>query len=416
MTTSTLFDTTAHRLSMHDSIHMTSSTLQAYRERFDRWAIAWSGGKDSTAAVTLIAWLIESGQIEAPRELRVLYADTRMELPPLAISAQSVMADLRERGIHVEVVCAPMEKRYLPYILGRGVPPPNNNTLRWCTRQIKMEPMRAAIEALNQPYTMPGATSPLPSGEGPGVGSGFLTITGVRIGESAARDERIVLSCSKDGAECGQGHFFQGLNNTLAPLVHWRVCHVWEWLKHWAPQAQFGDWDTTLLADAYGGDEAEEINARTGCICCPLASKDTALDAILAMPRWAYLAPLRRLRDIYEEMRSPIHRLRQHGEKKKDGALAANPNRMGPLTIEARKEFFSRITQIQIEINFEAIRLGRPTIDILNPQEIRFIGQCWQQNLYPNGWTGDEPSAALPYDEIYSDGSVQPLLFYDQCL
>jgi DNA sulfur modification protein DndC len=31
----------------------------------------------------------------------------------------------------------------------------------------------------------------------------------VRLGESAARDQRIALSCSKDGAECGQGWFQQ---------------------------------------------------------------------------------------------------------------------------------------------------------------------------------------------------------------
>jgi DNA sulfur modification protein DndC len=31
------------------------------------------------------------------------------------------------------------------YTLGRGVPPPNNNTLRWCTRQIKIDPMEVAL-------------------------------------------------------------------------------------------------------------------------------------------------------------------------------------------------------------------------------------------------------------------------------
>jgi DNA sulfur modification protein DndC len=71
-----------------------------------------------------------------------------------------------------------------------------------------------------------------------------LMITGVRQGESAIRDQRIEMSCGKDGAECGQGWYQQVLPNakglrgriaTLAPLLHWRVCHVWEWLKHWAP-------------------------------------------------------------------------------------------------------------------------------------------------------------------------------------
>lgn len=387
----TLFDNTP-RLNMRDSIQMTIDTLSTYRERFSKWSIAWSGGKDSTATLTLIMYLIDSGKIQAPDQLRVLYADTRMELPPLAIAALEIIDDLKHRGIDVEIVCAPMEKRFLPYILGRGVPPPNNNTLRWCTRQIKVEPMRQATESL---------------------GPDWLTITGVRIGESAARDERIVLSCSRDGAECGQGHFFQGLTNTLAPLVHWRVCHIWEWLKHWAPQAEFGDWNTGLLADAYGGDEVEEINARTGCICCPLASKDTALDAIIAMPRWSYLAPLSQLRDIYAEMRSPLHRLRQVGERKKDGTMAQNPTRMGPLSMQARQMFFQKIVDIQSDINHLAANLGRPSIDILNPEEQQFISHCWTENVWPNGWTGAEPSAALLHDEIFHDGSIQPTLFKD---
>lgn len=372
---------------MRDSIRMTQDVFRQYRARFDNWQVSWSGGKDSTATLTLLVWMIESGMVEAPKRLRVLYADTRMELPPLYIAALGVIDDLQHRGIEVKKVCAAVEKRFLPYILGRGVPPPNNNTLRWCTRQIKLEPMTAAVEQ-----------------------EGWLTITGVRTGESAARDERIVLSCSRDGAECGQGHFFQGLTNTLAPIVHWRVCHVWEWLKHWAPQAKYGDWDTTMLADAYGGDEAEEINARTGCICCPLASKDTALDTILAMPRWAYLAPLKELRDIYAEMRSPLHRLRQPGtQRRKDGSIPKNPNRMGPLTIEARMRFYAEIVDIQSRINTDH-RAHHP-VDILNKEEAIYIKDCWEHNLYPAGWTGDEPSAAANFAQHFQDGSIQNLLF-----
>lgn len=387
----TLFDNIP-RINMRDSIQMTADTLNAYRQRFGKWSIAWSGGKDSTATVTLIVYLIENGMVKAPDRLRILYADTRMELPPLAIAALGIIDDLRSRGIEVEVVCAPVEKRLLPYILGRGIPPPNNNTLRYCTRQLKVDPMREATEQL---------------------GADWLTITGVRIGESVMRDARIALSCSKDGSECGQGHFFQELNNTLAPIIHWRVCHVWEWLKHWAPQPQFGDWNTSLLADAYGGDEAEEINARTGCICCPLASKDTALEAIIKMPRWAYMAPLSQLRDVYNEMRAPIHRLRQFGERKKNGQYSKNTMRMGPLSMAARKFFFNKILDIQIQINFSAEQFGGLAIELLNHEEIAFIRMCWSTDVWPKGWTGHEMSAALLHDEIRSDGSIQPVMFKD---
>ena len=41
-------------------------------------------------------------------------------------------------------------------------------------------------------------------------------LTGVRIGESAARDQRIALSCTKDGGECGQGWFQQTSSQAVA--------------------------------------------------------------------------------------------------------------------------------------------------------------------------------------------------------
>jgi len=81
-----------NRLTMADAIDLTVASLQAYGAEHPHWGIAYSGGKDSSATLTLIMHLIKSGQIAAPRSLTVYYADTRMELLPLAIAAQDVMA------------------------------------------------------------------------------------------------------------------------------------------------------------------------------------------------------------------------------------------------------------------------------------------------------------------------------------
>lgn len=392
---STLFD--GARLQMSESIDLTLASLQAYGPQHRHWAIAWSGGKDSTALVTFIAWAIDAGKIQRPERLDVLYADTRMELLPLWLSAEAIRGELEERGIEVRTVMAPLEKRMLPYILGRGVPPPNNNTLRWCTRQIKIDPMAAELRRLDA-----------------GLGK-ILMLTGVRVGESAARDQRIALSCQGNGAECGQGWYQQtlpaALCDTLAPLLHWRVCHVWEWLKHWAPTPAFGDWTTDLLAEAYGGDEAEESQARTGCVGCPLATQDTALDSLLRRPAWAYLAPLGELRGIYREMRSPLVRLRKRGlELRKDGTAAANPQRMGPLSIDARRGFLARILDLQARVNAAADEGRRPRVDILSPEEIAHIEACLDAGLYPDKWGGDEPMASELLDAVFADGTGQPLL------
>ncbi len=382
------------RLQMNESIELTIQSLQAYGPKYNYWCMAWSGGKDSTTLVTLIIWLIISKKITPPKKIYIMYADTRLELTPLFYAAQQIMEELNYHGYEVEVVMASMENRFLTYILGRGVPPPNNATFRWCTSRIKIEPMEVALEKL--------------VGD---LGEKVLMLTGVRQGESAIRDARIVLSCSKNGSECGQGWYQEtlpkALCDTLAPILHWRVCHVWEWLKHWAPLPEYGDFSTELIADAYGGDEAEELNARTGCMGCPLTDKDTALDNLLKKQKWEYLSPLKRLRPIYRELRKPQNRLRKTG---KEISNEKNKQRMGPITMIAREWAFNEILSIQNDINVAAELNGMPKVYLLNEEEQDFIKKCWSENLWPNKWTGDEPTADTPMDTVYSDGSIQPLI------
>lgn len=386
------------RLQMNESIQLTIDSLLAYGPSHEHWAIAWSGGKDSTTLLTLVIYLLDTGKVPRPKTLTVFYADTRMELLPLWVAAAAIRDELAERGIDVHVVMAPLDKRFLVYMLGRGVPPPNNNTLRWCTRQIKIDPMAAALRALHAERR-----------------TKVLMLTGVRQGESAIRDGRIAMSCGRDGAECGQGWYQETLPDqlcdTLAPLLHWRVCHVWEWLRHWAPSAEFGDWSTRIIADAYGGNEAEEKNARTGCVGCPLAELDTSLDAVVAMPAWSYLVPLKRLRPLWRELRAPAVRLRKRGlEMRKDGTPASNPQRMGPILLDRRLEALEQVLAIQNECNALALPAGRPPVDMLNAEEEARIRELIAAGTWPDGWVGDEPVGDELLDKVFADGSVQPLL------
>ena len=387
------------RIDFNEQVQLTVDSLNTYGPLHDHWAIAWSMGKDSTTLLTLVVQLIESGQVQAPKSLTVLCADTRMELVPLWLAAKGITEKLKSKGIDVRIVMAPIDDRFLVYILGRGVPPPSN-TFRWCTGQIKVEPMEAELQKLHAE-----------------VGQKILMLTGVRQGESAIRDGRIAMSCGKDGAECGQGWYQTGLDNdicsTLAPILHWRVCSVWDWLRVFAPSKAYGQWPTAILADAYGGDEAEEINARTGCTGCPLASKDKALVSIIELPHWSYLSPLLNLRVIYREMKKKQYRLRKDGERNKDGRLAKNQQRLGPLTLEARLTFLEQILSIQSEINEKAVELTRPLIDILNKEEEQRIRQLIALQTWPNGWDGTEVRGDVILDKRYADGSVLPDLFKD---
>ncbi|NER82303.1 MAG: phosphoadenosine phosphosulfate reductase family protein, partial [Leptolyngbya sp. SIO1D8] len=266
-----------------------AQSLNTYGSDYVHWAIAFSGGKDSSATLSLVLHLTSEGRIKAPESITVLYADTRQELPPLHLAAMGMLEEARKRGCKTQIVCAPMAKRFWPYILGRGVPSPNNGTLRWCTRQIKVDPMTAALEDLRRSI---------------GGDRKLLMLTGVRLGESAARDQRISISCSKDGGECGQG-WFQRMSvpakdgmaavDTLAPILHWRVCHIWDWLVQ--ADVEY-DFPTMPVAEAYSMTKSieygdEPLATRTGCIGCPLVStQDTALLQVCKQSQWAYLSPL----------------------------------------------------------------------------------------------------------------------------
>lgn len=379
------------RLSMQRSIELTIESLQAYGSLYKHWAIAYSGGKDSSTTVTLVVHLIQAGAIPKPETLTVLYADTRMELLPLYQCAMTVLSELEKLGVKTQIVLPELDDRFMVYMFGHGVPAPKNR-FRWCTSQLKIEPMEKALLDLREQY-----------------GEKFLMLTGVRLGESAARDQRIALSCSKDGAECGQGWYQQetpeSVADVLAPLLHWRVCHVWDWLMFHAPRYGFS---TRMVAEAYGGDEAEEANARTGCVGCNLASKDTALDLVLQLPQWSYLAPVKRLKPLYQEMKHASFRLRKDGtQRRKDGSFPKNPMRMGPYTMDARLYGLQCVCQIQHEVNDAAYRLGLPYIDLINMEEYLRILELINEDTWPERWTGREVRADVVIPHAVSAELVQ---------
>jgi DNA sulfur modification protein DndC len=362
----------SERMSMLDAILLSIESLRHYGELYDEWCIAYSGGKDSSATVAFIMWAIKNKLVPAPKTLYVLYADTGMELTPLWTIASRFLEELRTQGVDARRVLPSMDDRFYVYMLGRGVKPPSNR-FRWCTERIKVKPMEAELEHVA------GVT-----------GKKFLQITGVRQGESAARDARITVSCSTDDGECGQG-WFQAkpsahVADTLAPLVHWRQCYVWDWLyEAWSDiyvQRVLGFEGAKGHGYEYLGDIAVAYGAdagRTGCIGCNLASHDKALDTIIQNPQWAHLTPLTGIKPLYEEITKAKWRLRKAAPVLlKDGSLPKNGQRLGPLTMDARAYALDRILDIQR-------RAGVTLIDAEMEARIR---ELWTLDTWPQGWEG----------------------------
>jgi DNA sulfur modification protein DndC len=369
------------RLTLDNALDLSIASLRAYGEKRYHWAVAYSGGKDSTAMLAFVVWALKKRLIPEPQSLTILYADTRMEIPPLQQSALRILDQVSGMGHAARVVLPELDDRFYVYMLGRGVPPPKNR-FRWCTPQLKIEPMHAALGDLRQQ-----------------AGEKLLMLTGVRLGESAARDARIAVSCSKDSGECGQGWFQvatpDSIADTLAPMLHWRLCHVFDWLYFEQERHQL---DTTGIAAVYGEDDI-----RTGCIGCNLASRDTALERLIRHEQWQHLRPLLELKPLYAELTKARHRKRKvEPELRQDGQWSRNVQRLGPLTMDARAYGLDRILDIQ----------QRAGVDLVNPEEEAVIRQMWADNIWPQKWSDQDADGTEPLDAIRLtlDGelSVQP--------
>lgn len=360
------------RMSYDESVDLSLASLRAHAADYPTWIVSYSGGKDSSAALAFVVWAIQQKHVPAPERLIVLYADTGMELPPLFTTAMKTLDAVRGMGYDARHVKPPLDKRFFVYMLGRGVPPPRRNQ-RWCTERLKAEPITAAQKELYTQY-----------------GDKAVNLTGVRIGESAIRDSRILMSCSSNDGECGQG-WFQKSKNALAPLMHWRVCHIWRWIYRSDNPLK----STRDIADVYLYDEFQDI--RTGCIECFIVDTDWAFKGVLRKPQWAHLRPLTGLRPLYNELLEAKHRHRKVDPKdtriEKFGAL-------GALTMQAREYALEKVLAMQKAANYS----------LIDAEEEARIRELWRLDTYPRGWTGKEPVGTDAYERVYADGSKQLLL------
>jgi DNA sulfur modification protein DndC len=272
------------------------------RRGYRRWYVMYSGGKDSTAALVLTLEALK----DTDASVEVLYCDTHLEIPTLYQFAQEFLGFLAAHGVKTTVLTPEPEESFWVLVIGKGYPMPHNG-FRWCTARLKVRPVERYMKTVAEQESQ------------------GLVVTGVRFGESDARDLRLKLSCSR-GGECGQGIWYDestrlGLGY-FSPIAIWRECDVWDFLTFVAPQWGY---PTAGLSAVYQGRET-----RFGCWTCSVVSQDRTMQRIVAVdPQWHPLLELRNW--LVAFTRNPENRVRR-------------PNGMpGRLTMAARAEILRRV-------------------------------------------------------------------------
>ena len=132
------------------------------------WVIGYSGGKDSTCTTQIIIdTLIDLNENNVPlhKKVYVISSDTMVETPMIIETIEGTIARINTLAkrfnlpIEAQIIRPLISKSFWVNLIGRGYPCPNQ-TFRWCTDRLKIEPANHNIESIKQAVSYTQQTLP----------------------------------------------------------------------------------------------------------------------------------------------------------------------------------------------------------------------------------------------------------------
>ena len=333
------------------------------------WIIGFSGGKDSTlVAQAVLEAMLSIPPVARTREVHIVSNDTLVESPLVIAHMKKVQDQIRNAskslGIPVVVVTTTpvLEHTFWSLLIGKGYPSPNQ-TMRWCTDRLKIQPTSRYI--LNN-VSKHGAA---------------IIVLGVRKDESNSRRNSIDKFKNMEDSNLTPHGELTGAF-VYRPIVDLSLDDVWETLATYPPP-----WGGThrdliqLYRNANGGEcpvvlSKEEApgcgtnSSRFGCWTCTVVEKDRSLQGFIDVGNHQF-KKLVDFRDWLKEIRNKQEYRqieRRNGRMQFDVTGKHIP---GPFTIQARKMILDRLLETEKEF-------GDP---LISKAEIDFIESIWAEEL-----------------------------------
>lgn len=246
------------------------------------WIIGYSGGKDSTCATQIIIdTLLElkKEKSKLSKKVYIISSDTMVETPMIintierTINGINSLAKKNNLPVEASIVRPDYDRGFWANLIGRGYPCPNQ-TFRWCTDRMKIEPANKFTENVIGEY-----------GEA-------VMILGVREGESNSRD-RVLENHTIEGKDFMR-HTTQANSYVFAPIRQFTKDDVWNYLlSNKSPWGGDNEELFKLYSDSLSGEEcpimmSEEDkkkttcgNSRFGCWVCTVVSEDKSLTGFI---------------------------------------------------------------------------------------------------------------------------------------
>lgn len=330
------------------------------------WIIGFSGGKDSTLLVQAVFEAVLSiTPSKRTRPVHIVSNDTLVESPlvleHLEICMQKINEAILSIGLPFWVAKTKPDigNTFWTLLIGKGYPSPNQ-TMRWCTDRLKVQPTSTYIK---KNISSSGAA---------------IVLLGVRRDESQSRARSIQKHQNIRGGRLSPHDSLRGAY-IYRPIVNLTTCDVWELLLMY--DAPWGGNHSSLIKlykDAEGGEcpimlsaeDAPACGSRFGCWTCTVIEKDKSLQGFVDSGRTEY-GMLIEFRDWLKDIRNqPAMRqaLRRNG---KLTFGAAGNHVPGPFTIKARKQILQRLLNLQSSVGQK----------LISEDEIEIIHKQWAKEL-----------------------------------
>jgi DNA sulfur modification protein DndC len=350
------------------------------------WIIGFSGGKDSTALLTLV-WraLLHVKKLPFPFQLRrpvyVVCNDTMVENPIISEYTSRVLERInfaaKDQNLPIQVIktIPRLEDSFWVNTIGRGYPVPNN-AFRWCTEKLKIKPTARFIT------------------EQVDVNGEAIILLGTRSSESLARAQSIKRHDIR-GKRLSK-HTSQANTYIYAPIRDLMIEEVWGIINSESPWG----FDNSELFSIYRDASADDYEcptmvttkehsscglSRFGCWTCTVVKQDKSMSS-LVNNGFPWLKPILDLREqMMNDRNNPENRMKF----RRNGLPAIND--MGTYEPTYRAKLLRQVLETQLEIQKE-----KPYIELITNHELIAIQTSWYHDLIFS------PLVANIYNGVYN--------------
>ncbi|WP_304066687.1 DNA phosphorothioation system sulfurtransferase DndC [Pedobacter glucosidilyticus] len=332
------------------------------------WILGFSGGKDSTMLLQVV-WLAlrKIDPVLRNRHVYVVCNDTLVENPRIARFIHTTLDHIQkaaaEEGmpISVQQTSPRLEDTFWVNLLGKGYPAPNN-TFRWCTDRLKIDPTTQFIKSKISE-----------------IGEAIILL-GTRSDESTTRARSIAKHESYIKSDRLRKHVLPNAF-VFAPIKDVQTDELWTYLLQVNPPWGGTHRDlVTLYRNASGGDCPLVIDTTTpscgqsrfGCWVCSVVKRDKSMEALIDNGE-EWMEPLVEFRDMLVDYRND-RSWRQMWRRNQDED-AADENNWGPYLPEKRAFMLKKLLQAQKEVQQED-----PSLILINYQELVAIQVTWHRD------------------------------------